>query len=175
MANFNLSFPQQVIHEIIVRNQHFPNNHNYPFLIYKQAIHFVNSTPQDIQKLLAKNHWLNSWVNSIYDYHHYHSNTHETLVIYAGQCKVEIGGEHSKIFEIEEGDVIIFPAGVSHKKVESSESFKCIGAYPFGIDYDMNYGKAEEHPCVDQNIKLVGLPKADPIFGENGLLFDYWK
>ncbi len=43
------------------------------------------------------------------------------------------------------------------------------------IDYDMNYGKAEEHPLVDKKIQKVPLPNEDPIFGKKGILFDYWK
>jgi len=31
----------------------------------------------------------------------------------------------------------------------------CIGGYPWGRDYDINYGKAEEHPTVDENIRKV--------------------
>lgn len=168
--------PQTIISEIIPENGYFPNNVVYPLLIYKIALNLENEkSPESIQRLLKDNGWYQSWVDNIYDYHHYHSNTHEVLVIYNGEGVVQIGGENGKIYDIEKGDVIIFPAGLAHKSISLSNNFKCVGAYPLDIDYDMNYGKAEEHPQVDINIKHVPLPAQDPIFGKNGLLFDYWK
>ncbi|MBA3660941.1 MAG: cupin domain-containing protein [Gammaproteobacteria bacterium] len=164
-----------IIAEIIPLNGYFPNNSYYPVLIYKQIIAINKGTVNDIQHFLKQNGWHNTWVNSIYDYHHYHSNTHEALVVYEGDCKVQLGGPNGKVHSISQGDVIIFPVGVAHKNIESSKNFKCIGAYPFDIDYDMHYGKKEEHPAVDHNIKSTPLPKTDPIFGEQGLLFNYWK
>lgn len=167
--------PKEIIHELIRKNGYFPNNSRYPLLIYKNMIAFTDNPPQAIQEFLHHNQWINSWVDGIYKNHHYHSNTHELLIVIAGNCQVQIGGDQGKIYEISQGDIIILPAGVAHKNVGSSSDFKCIGAYPFDIDYDMNYGKAEEHPRVDNNLKLVGLPATDPLFGKNGLLFDYWK
>lgn len=172
----NPFLPETVICEIIPQNGYFPNNPTYPLLIYKKIVNFENiSNTKSIQILLEDNGWRNSWVNSIYDYHHYHSNTHEVLVIYKGTGVVQIGGENGRIFNIEKGDVIIIPAGVAHKSISLSDDFKCIGAYPFDIDYDMNYGKAEEHPRVDKQIQKISLPDQDPIFGKKSILFDYWK
>ena len=167
--------PQEIIHELILPNGFFPNNSRYPLLVYKKAFKFSKPDPQDIQNFLTKNHWINSWVDTIYDYHHYHSNTHETLIIIEGHCQVQIGGGKGKAFELSQGDVIIFPAGVSHKNINSSDDFKCIGSYPTSKEYDMKYGKADELPLAISTIAQEGLPKTDPIFGINGFLFDYWK
>lgn len=167
--------PKEILHELIPSQGHFPNNARYPLLIYKQAFEFSEYSQESVQNFLKHNKWINSWVDSIYDCHHYHSNTHEALVIIEGNCQIQIGGEKGKEYAITKGDVIIFPAGVSHKNVGSSDGFKCIGAYPTSINYDMNYGKAAEHPQVDINIQKVGLPECDPVFGKDGYLFDYWK
>lgn len=167
--------PNEIIHALIPTNGFFPNNNLYPFLLYKQVLLVENEFIQEIQTLLSKNHWGNSWIDSIYDYDHYHSNTHEVLVIISGSCGVQVGGPNGKIYFITKGDVIIFPAGVAHKSLTKSDNFTCIGAYPHPNNYDMNYGKAQEHPRVDENIKRVKLPKADPIFGVHATLFDYWK
>ncbi|HHF7344544.1 TPA: cupin domain-containing protein [Legionella feeleii] len=167
--------PKEVIHELIRKNGYFPNNPEYPFLVYKNMAAFTDQTPDAIQAFLRHNQWINSWVDGIYKNHHYHSNTHELLVVIAGDCQVQIGGDQGKIYEIARGDIIILPAGVAHKNTGSSSDFKCIGAYPFDVECDMNYGKAEEHPQVVDNIKRVGLPARDPVFGAEGLLFDYWK
>lgn len=167
--------PKKIIHQVISRNGLFPGNSKYPLLIYKNVFNFTDQTTKQLQEFLNNNHWIKSWVDSIYPYHHYHSNTHEALVVFSGDANVQIGGENGDIFEIVEGDIIIFPAGVSHKNVKSSEDFTVIGSYPFDVEYDMNYGKDIEYPKVEENIKRVGLPAADPVFGKNGLLFNYWK
>lgn len=165
----------EVISQIIKPNGNFPNNAQYPLLIYKNVLEMADEKPSNIEDFFKENGWVNSWVDSIYDFQHYHSNTHEALVIFEGNCTIEIGGDQGVFFEITKGDVIIFPAGVSHKNVKSSNDFTTVGAYPFDVDYDMNYGKVEEHPRVDNNIQNVKLPETDPIFGKNGLLFKYWN
>ncbi|MBA2657346.1 MAG: cupin domain-containing protein [Tatlockia sp.] len=166
---------QDLIHELIAANGNFPNNSRFPLMIYRQVFPVPKLSPESIQSLLHHNQWINSWVNGIYDYHHYHSNTHEALIICAGSCNVQIGGFDGKIYEVFKGDAIIFPAGVSHKNVGSTRDFLCVGSYPLDIKYDMNYGLADEHPKVDLNISQVNLPASDPIYGVNGILFNYWK
>lgn len=160
---------------MISSDDYFPGNLHYPLLIYKQISWEMHEPPQTIQDRLAKNDWSHSWVDSIYDFHHYHSNTHEVLVIISGNCQVQFGGEHGPIYTVHPGDVVIIPAGVAHKSLSMNPHFRCIGAYPFDVEYDMNHGNKEEYPKAIEAIKHVGLPKKDPIFGENGLLFNYWK
>ena len=167
--------PKEIIHAVIPPQAYFPNNSRFPLMLYKEAINCVKVTTDEIKKLLESNHWVNSWVDGIYDYHHYHSNTHECLVVIEGACQVQVGGEEGAIYEVGKGDVVIFPAGVSHKNLESSADFRCIGSYPTHKKYDMKYGKGDEHPEADEQIKKVGLPEYDPIYGAKGFLFDYWK
>ena len=74
----------------------------------------------------------------------------------------------------EAGDVIVIPAGVSHKNIDQSPDFRCVGAYPKGQSPDMQYGKPGERPLTDQNIRSVPFPKTDPVFGEHGTLLEIW-
>lgn len=177
MEKIKVLHPERVISKIINPLENFPNNPNYPFLIYKKALIFNKAEPEDVKDFMTKNKWHRPWIDKIFKYHHYHSNTHETLIIFAGQCKLQIGGEEGEIFKIEEGDAIIFPAGVSHKNknIEASKDFKTVGAYPWDIEYDMKYGKASELVEAKKTIATVGLPETDPIYGKNGPLFNYWK
>lgn len=165
----------EIITEIIPSQDYFPGNSRYPLLIYKQCFSNKNISEKSIQSQLTRNDWTNSWVDSIYDYHHYHSNTHEVLVIILGNCQVQFGGVSGSIYTVEQGDAIIIPAGVAHKSLNMSNNFRCIGAYPLDVDYDMNYGHKEEYSVALKAIKQVELPKRDPIFGEKGTLFNYWK
>jgi uncharacterized protein YjlB len=173
--NFKAVIPSGVIHDIIMPEGFFPNNPHCPLLIYQQSFSTPCESPKNIQLWLKQNDWEHPWVDGIYDFHHYHSNTHEVLVIISGYCQAQFGGDKGVIYTVNPGDVVILPAGVAHKSVNMSADFKCIGAYPFDVDYDMNYGKAEEFYKAIEAIKQVGLPKKDPIFGEHGLLFNYWK
>lgn len=161
---------------LIKQNGYYPNNAALPVLLYKDALHLPDENNDALVKeVFEQNDWRNSWTNGIYPYHHYHSITHEVLGVIQGHCIVMLGGEKGVRQKIERGDVLVLPAGVAHKNIESSDNFKCVGAYPKGVDYDLNYGKEEEHPKVDENIRQVPLPDTDPIYGKEGPLLENWK
>lgn len=161
----------QIISQIIPSSPFFPNNPKLPFLIYKKAL--SENAPGAIEKLFHKNGWIRSWVNGMYPFHHFHSNTHEVLGIASGTCKTQIGGNLGPFFDIEKGDVLILPAETSHKNIKSSDDFVSIGAYPIDIQYDMLKGDKEDSEIL-KRILEVPLPKSDPVFGENGPLFGFW-
>lgn len=159
------------------RNKNFPNS-KLPVLVYKTCLElpkFKNKSVKIVQDIFGRNDWSNSWRNGIYDFHHYHSNTHECMAIVQGSAKVIFGGPKGTSVKIETGDVIILPAGVGHKCVQHSDDFLCVGAYPQGKDYDMNYGKSSEFDGALKKIKTVPLPSKDPVFGKEGFLQSLWK
>lgn len=154
----------------------FPNHPELPLLIYRQ----VWGTPDQataavMEEAFQSHNWRNVWRNGIYSYHHYHSNTHEVLGIYQGQAKLQLGGPKGVTATVKAGDVLILPAGVAHKNLEASADFACVGAYPAGRSFDMNYGRDGERPQADQNIAQVPLPEQDPIYGLKGPLSKYWS
>jgi uncharacterized protein YjlB len=162
----------EIIAKVIGPQGDFPNNAYLPLLIYKKAL-VLSSTR--ISDTFLSNRWCNVWVDSIYPFDHFHSNTHEVLGISTGSVVVQLGGPNGILVELEAQDALILPAGVAHKKIQSDQNFQCVGAYPFNIEYDMHYGKAIELQTVMQNIENVLLPATDPIFGAQGPLFDFWK
>ncbi|MFC7370291.1 cupin domain-containing protein [Fictibacillus iocasae] len=149
-----------------------PNSPFFQTLIYEGAL---NGNEQETEKVFNENGWLNSWQNGVFDYHHYHSNTHEVLGVISGSAQLQLGGEEGKVFLVKTGDVIILPAGTGHKKIASSSDFKVVGAYPGGSDYDTRTGEIGERPEVMENIKQTKIPASDPVFGISGPLFNYWK
>jgi uncharacterized protein YjlB len=167
--------PVDIIYEIIPQNGLFPNNPVLPLVLYKKALRLSNDDPETVEEIFLINEWKKPWRNGIYNYHHYHSNVHEVLGIYNGTCVVEMGGDGGPTFELEKGDVLIIPAGLAHKNFGCTEDFKCVGAYPVIIDYDMYYGKPNERFVTDKNIANVPLPSNDPVYGPAGPLFKYWK
>ena len=96
------------------------------------------------------------------------------LGIYTGIARIQVGGHEGPQINVGVGDVLLIPAGVAHKSSESSDDFKCVGAYPPGQHYDINYGEVEERPKADQNIRKVPLPKSDPVYGLKGGVTDHW-
>jgi uncharacterized protein YjlB len=151
-----------------------PNN-KYPLLLYRNAFKERGSKGAEwLEQKFVSNNWSNSWRNGIFDFHHYHSITHEALGIYSGSALVHLGGEEGNKVTVKAGDIIVIPAGVGHKNIESDD-LGVVGAYPGGMMWDMKYGKAGERPKADQNIVAVPLPEQDPLLGkENGLL-SIWK
>ncbi len=153
----------------------FPNNEKLTALLYKGAIMLhPDDEAECIIETFKSNNWTNAWVNGIYDYHHYHSNTHEALGIFSGTALVQLGGDHGTTVELTRGDLIVIPAGVAHKCLKASDDFSCVGAYPEGRFYNMNYGKPEERERALQDISEVPLPDMDPVYGEDGPLREHW-
>ena len=154
----------------------FPNNDALPLILMQQIFDpRTMNLVQTIEKTFHGNAWERSWRNGIYAFHHYHSTAHEVLGLYAGMVKAQFGGPEGQIATAEAGDVIIIPAGVSHKNLDQSSDFRCVGAYPTGQSPDMQYGKPGERPRTDQNIRSVPFPKTDPVFGRDGPLLNMWE
>ena len=143
----------------------FPNS-KLPVLLYKEAMALPYLfAAAYIKSLFDKNNWSNSWKSGIFTYHHYHSNTHEVLGVFEGSTRMLLGGDNGHQLKLEKGDVLIIPAGVAHRNLGREDQIKCVGAYPNGLKYDMNYGRPEERPQSDKNIAAVPLPGKDPLWG----------
>jgi uncharacterized protein YjlB len=168
---------RHITHFLLKDDGTFPNNSQYAVVIYRHVLELEEKkkkAARQLKKIFKRNDWTNSWRDGIHDYHHYHSVTHEVLGISNGKVTLLLGGEEGKTVHLKKGDVIVIPAGVAHKCVKSSKEFECVGAYPGGTDYDMNYGYPKERPYTDENIAKVKMPEADPVFGADGPLFKYW-
>ncbi len=154
------------------KNGNFPGS-KLPVVIYKNVYKEPDSSAI-ISNMKSRN-WHNFWRNGVYSFHHYHSTAHEVLACYSGSAKVQLGGPDGKIIDFEKGDVVVIPAGVAHKKIESKDSFAVLGGYPKGQYVDMKYGKPEELEKATKQIKAVALPKEDPVFGKTGKLGKLWN
>ncbi|MHC8522868.1 hypothetical protein ACPJHQ_18890 [Rossellomorea sp. H39__3] len=70
-----------------------PNNPNLPVLLYRDALSGETDSPEMV---FERNGWFNSWRNGIFDYHHFHSNTHEVLGVIDGEAEVLVGASSGK-------------------------------------------------------------------------------
>ncbi len=118
-------------------DEEIPNNPELPVIVYEGIF---QENPEEIESTFSCHQWTNSWVNGVFDYHHYHTNTHEVLGVKTGQATVLIGGEKGERLELQAGDVIVLPAGTGHKRLESSLDFSVVGTYPDGKSPNLKKG-----------------------------------
>lgn len=152
----------------------FPNS-SLPLLFYEEALPRGAASPEQTEALFAANGWQPAWRASIFTYHHYHSTAHETLGVVLGSARLMLGGPEGREFDVEPGDVIIIPAGVAHRRLDSSSDFLVVGCYPPGQDWDLLRGQPGERPHADHNIARVPVPKTDPVGGADGPLIRHWR
>lgn len=149
-----------------------PNNPKLPVVLYSAV--FKDELDR-IQQVFEKHGWGNSWQGGVFDFHHYHSNTHEVLGVVSGSARLQLGGERGQNVEVTAGDVCVLPAGTGHKRLSASEDFLIVGAYPGGVEYNLKTGEPGERPYVLEDILNTPLPKADPVYGDVGPLLSAWN
>ena len=138
-----------------------PNHPRFPVLIYRG----VDVDDADAARALFASHgWGGSWVNGIFDFHHFHSTSHEALAIVSGTATVELGGPQGEAFEVSAGDVLVLPAGTGHRRAAARDGFTVVGAYPAGQeDYDL---RREADAAAIARIEALPAPQEDPVGGE---------
>lgn len=147
-----------------------PNNPDLPVIVYEGAF----SDGLDLETAFSRHNWTGTWSGDIYDFHHYHTNTHEVLGVKDGTATVLVGGEAGERLELKKGDVVVLPAGVAHKKLESSDDFVAVGAYPEGTTPDLKEREPSVRAEAINQIRNVSVPKTDPVYGDSGPLLEKW-
>lgn len=148
-----------------------PNNPKLPVVLYPGAL---RDKPEWSESVFNGNDWRNSWENGVFDYHHYHSNTHEVLGVTRGSILIQIGGNDGRSFDLQAGDVVVLPAGTGHKRITASPDFRIVGAYPQGRDYNTRIENDGKRESSIGEIAETPLPDTDPVFGKDGILLRYW-
>ena len=144
-----------------------PNHPSFPILIYR-GVEAAALGPGRCRSLFAGHGWQGSWVNGVFDFHHFHSTSHEVLGVVAGRATLELGGPQGRCFEVATGDVLVLPAGTGHRRVEADRAFTVVGAYPAGQeDYDLLRGNDPVQVArARRRIARLRPPAADPVGGE---------
>lgn len=148
-----------------------PNNPSLEVVVYPAVF---QEDRNRIETVFNSNDWTNSWTGGVFEYHHYHSNTHEVLGVRSGSATLQIGGEQGEALKLAAGDVVLLPAGTGHKKLEASDDFEVVGAYPGGVAYNLKTGEPGERPYVLEDIQNTPLPKMDPVYGDRGPVIEKW-
>jgi len=152
-----------------------PNNERLPLVIYRGVLPIAEADPAAAcEALFARHGWGAAWRDGIYDYHHFHTTTHEVLGIVAGEACVRFGGENGLSVTLHEGDVVVIPAGVGHRREQASDGLLVVGAYPGGFEFDIGTPQ-EDHAKAVRALYRVPLPAEDPVYGRGGPLLEYWR
>ncbi|MGE0258234.1 MAG: cupin domain-containing protein [Alphaproteobacteria bacterium] len=165
-------------------------NSALPLVVYRGALPDTGDRAAFCEKMFARNGWPGAWRNGIHPYHHYHSTAHEVLGIARGHARVRLGGENGQSIELHEGDVVVIPAGVAHKREAASRDLLVIGSYPRGQDPDMCRAEPAQYERTDHaranhdrtahdgaaaRIATVPLPASDPVTGGAAPLLECWQ
>ena len=142
-----------------------PNHPGFPVLVYRGT---GMRDPMTARSRFAEHGWGGSWVDGVFDYHHFHSTSHEVLAVVAGRATLELGGPQGETFEVAAGDVVVLPAGTGHRRAGADGSFTVVGAYPAGQeDYDLLRGDdPAEVEDARERIAALGAPPQDPVGGD---------
>ncbi|MBQ4899814.1 cupin domain-containing protein [Paenibacillus sp. Marseille-P2973] len=163
---------ERIVRSFFVKDDgEVPNNSELPVIVY---LGVFKDNPDGMEEAFQRHGWSGSWTGGIYDYHHYHTNTHEVLGVKSGVATVLIGGEAGERLELQTGDVIVLPAGTAHKKLASSPDFAVAGAYPEGKSPNLRERRPEERTQAIAEVRNVPVPDKDPVFGEEGPLLHKW-
>ena len=131
-------------------------NSPLPVLVY----HGVS----DCEALFAQHGWGGAWTDGVFDFHHFHSTSHEVLAVVAGSATLELGGPQGESFDGGEGDVLVLPAGTGHRRAGARDGFTVVGAYPAGQErYDL---LREADDAARERIRALPAPDQDPVGGE---------
>jgi uncharacterized protein YjlB len=155
-----------------------PNNPALPVLLYRGGGAPVGSSDPErrIELMFSQNGWGHGmWRNGIFPFVHYHSMIHEVLAVARGRASVRLGGNQGKVVTLAPGDVALLPAGTGHQRLDGTDDFLVIGAYPPQGEYNLCRGSKAEHDMALASIPAVPLPASDPVFGADGPLSRLWR
>lgn len=146
-----------------------------PLLLYRAVLPALGAAaPHACKALFAANGWPGAWFNGIHGYHHFHATTPEVLGIVAGQVSVRFGGPAGETVAVRAGDVVVVPAGISHRNQGASADLLVVGAYPDGRVADLVTG-TPHGTAILATIAAAAQPDSDPVFGADGPLTRLWR
>src|SRR3546814_8790867 len=136
--------------------------------VYRGAVRAEGEkAPQAFETLFADHDWPPQFRSTICDYHHYHSTTQEALGVFAGVARLALGGPGGRIIEVRAGDALLLPVGTGHCRIDGSDDFAVVGAYPAGSEWDI-CTEAATSETFDRMLR-VPIPERNPLTGTEAI------
>lgn len=115
----------------------------------------------------------------MYREHHFHSTTHEVLVVSRGSARLCFGGKDNPDrveYQANRGDVMVVPAGLAHALLEDTseggQGYEMVGSYPVGASQwdHCTATSGQDQSEVERKIKDLRWFDKDPVYGDLALL-----
>ncbi|MEK7664446.1 MAG: cupin domain-containing protein [Patescibacteria group bacterium] len=142
----------------------FIPNSRFPVLVNRKVVSFRGMDASEAEAMVKeyglKTGWKQEWLWKVYKRPHYHSTTHEALVVYSGSATLRLGGHRlGKLAQVSFGDIIVIPAGVAHQAMERTKDFQVFGLYPVGAKpWDLLFCRKKERAIALPNLAQLGEP-----------------
>lgn len=131
---------------------------------------------ETLEQLFREHDWPPQWRGGIYQYHHYHSRSHEALGVYQGAATLRLGGENGDEIEVSAGDVIVLPAGTGHCLISAGNDFAVTAAYPSDQQqWDLCVSGESDIDRSRAQIQALARPELDPVEGDRGGVVTDWE
>lgn len=153
------------VHRIYVADDgEFPNNRDWPTLLYKSA--FDGDEAGGRSLILRGGEWTDPWTWGVFPYHHYHTKAWELLLCVSGRASIQVGGDGGPVVSVSRGDLMLVPPGVAHKQLDEGGGFALLGSYPReGFDGRIDTVRGVPTKEQRERIESCHVPDRDPIFG----------
>src|SRR3954463_191356 len=80
-----------------------PNNPRFPGLVYRAL------SLDDPRGRFAEHGWGGTWVSNVFDFHHFHSTSHEALAVLSGNATIELGGRQGQELHVAARGMRVLP------------------------------------------------------------------
>jgi uncharacterized protein YjlB len=150
-------------------------NSRLPLLFWRGRLMASEADGEAVCSLYRRNGWAGTWVYTVFPFWHFHTKGHEVLSCVSGSATIGLGGEAGAKVEVAQGDVVVIPAGVGHRRLAASSDFLMAGGYPPGQSGDIVRPGDVPLAEAERAVEAVELPQTDPIDGGTRELPDIWR